>query len=92
VGSLASAFSNVVVDLIRIEEEYGLPGGMVLQAMTNKISTTHLYGSKEIYAWIKKHNYNAMAKISNKLKPKFTHNNIPTGERMPANNLSIKVF
>ncbi len=92
VGSLASAFSKVIVDLIRIEEESGLPGGMILQTMNNKISSTNLYGSKEIYSWLKKHNYKSMAKISKRMKTKYIHNNIPTREIIPDNILSINVF
>jgi len=92
VGSLASAFSKVIVDLIRIEEESGLPSGIVLQAMNNKSSSTSLYASKEIYNWIKKHNYNSMAKISKRIKTKYLHNNIPTTEIIPNNILSINVF
>ena len=92
VGSLASAFSKVIVDLIRIEEESGLPSGIILQAMNNKSSSTSLYASKEIYNWIKKHNYHSMAKISKRIKTKYLHNNIPTREIIPNNILSINVF
>jgi hypothetical protein len=92
VGSLASAFSNVIVDLIRIEEESGLPVGMILQEMNNKISSTNLYASKEIFSWIRKHNYNSMAKMGSRIKSKYTHNNIPTSEMIPGNSKEITVF
>jgi len=92
VGSLASAFAKVIVDLIKIEQESGLPSGTVLQEMNNKISSTNLYGSKEISSWMKRHNYKSMAKISKKVKAKYIHNNIPTTEVIPNNSLSMKVF
>ena len=92
VGSLASAFSKVIVDLIRIEEESGLPSGIILQAMNNKISSTNLYASKEIYSWIKKHNYKSMTNVSKRMKKNYLHNNIPTREIIPENTSSINVF
>jgi thioredoxin reductase len=92
VGSLASAFAKVIVDLIKIEEESGLPSGRILQEMNNKISSTSLYGSKEISSWMKRHNYRSMAKMAKKVKAKYIHNNIPTIETIPNNSLSMKVF
>ncbi|MEO8110501.1 MAG: hypothetical protein ABI594_10730, partial [Ginsengibacter sp.] len=86
IGSLAVAFSKVIVDLIRIEEESDLPSGMVLKLINNNnISTTHLHGSKEIYNWIKKHTYKSMVKIAKSLEKKYFHRNIPTTEFMPEN-------
>ena len=92
VGSLASAFAQVIVDLIKIEEESGLPSGRILQEMNNKISSTSLYGSKEISSWMKRHNYKSMSKMAKKVKSKFIHNNIPTTETIPNDSSSIKVF
>ena len=92
IGTLASAFSKVIVDLIRLEEESGLPSGMILGSVNNKISSTHLYGSKEIYHWINKHNYKSLVEVSKKLKKKHIHFNIPSGEFKPGNISSLKVF
>ncbi len=55
IGSLASAFSEVIADLIRVEEETGEPAGKYLMKSGNKIGTSHLYGSNEVFAWIKKY-------------------------------------
>ncbi|RYG73327.1 NAD(P)/FAD-dependent oxidoreductase, partial [bacterium] len=92
VGSLASAFSKVIVDLIIVEEKSGLPAGLVLQAMNNKISSTHLYGAKDIYSWIRKHNIKSISKISSKMQSKYVHNNLPTGEINPNSDFSMNVF
>ena len=80
IGILAAAFSKVIVDLIKLEEEFNLPSGMVLKSMKNEISATHLYGSKEIFQWIKKHNYTTIAKFAGKLKKENDHSNIPVGQ------------
>jgi hypothetical protein len=92
VGSLASAFSKVIVDLIKIEEGSGLPSGMVLQSMNNKFSATNLYSSNEIISWIRKHSYKSMVKVAKRLKKDLLHKNIPTRELIPDNILSMKVF
>ncbi|MEP6948353.1 MAG: NAD(P)-binding domain-containing protein [Ginsengibacter sp.] len=93
IGTLASAFSKVIIDLIRIEEESDLPSGMVLRSTNNNsVSTTHLYGSKEIYSWIKKHNYKSMVKVSKKLKKKHFHCNIPTSDFKPPLISSLKIL
>jgi hypothetical protein len=57
IGSLASAFSKAVVNLIRLEEEIDAPAGQVLAAMGNKACSTHLYAAKEIFTWIERHSY-----------------------------------
>lgn len=67
IGSLASAFSQVVTDLVSIEEEYDLPAGQVLEACGNKTSNTHLYGSKEVFDWIKQHPRKKLEKVAKKL-------------------------
>lgn len=92
VGALASAFSNAIVDLIKVEEESGLPSGMILQSINEKISSTHLYGSKEIFQWIKKNNYESLVKVSKKLGKKHLHKNIPSIEPIPDNMYSCKYF
>jgi len=77
IGSLTGAFSNVIVDMIRIEEEFELPAGQVLKGMGNRTSTSHLYGSREIFRWIRKHDYKAMSKKAARLKNGQAHENIP---------------
>jgi hypothetical protein len=92
VGSLASAFSKAIVDLISIEEESGLPSGLVLQEMKNTLSVTNLYSSKELYQWTKKHNYKTLSKVAKKLRNRYDHLNLPTPEKMPDSNLVMQVF
>lgn len=92
IGALASAFSKIIVDLIKIEEESGLPSGMIFKSINENISSTHLYGSKEIFQWIKKHNYKSLVKVSKKLKKKHFHSNIPTIEFIPSDISSLKYF
>ena len=77
IGSLASAFSKVIVDLIKLEESTSLPSGLILQSIGNKMSKTHLYGSKDIYRWASKHTYSRLIKKAKRNKGIF-HLNKPT--------------
>ena len=92
IGTLASAFSKLIVDLIQVEEESGLPAGMIFKSVNEPVSTTHLYGSKEILQWINMQNYESLLKTSIKLKKKHSHSNIPTTEIIPCNISSVKLF
>ncbi len=92
IGALASEFSKVIVDLIKVEEESGLPSGMIFKSINENISSTNLYGSKEIYSWIKRHNYKSLVRVSKKLKKICIHSNVPTIECIPDNISSTKYF
>lgn len=91
IGSLASAFSKVLVDLIKLEETTNQPSGEVLQCMGNRISKTHLYGSKDIYKWISKHNYSKLIKKAKNQKGSF-HINKQTCEFYPESAAGVKVL
>lgn len=91
IGSLASAFSKVVVDLIKIEEVTNRPAGELLQSLGNRISKTHLYGSKDIYTWISKHNYSKLIKKA-KRQNVLHHINKQTAEFYQENSAGMKVF
>ena len=78
VGALASAFSKVITDLIRLEEISGQPAGLILKAMGNQISTTHLYGARDVLKWIAKHPYSRLLKYAGKMKGAAPHQNKPT--------------
>ena len=67
IGSLASAFSNVLTDLIHIEDKFNLPAGKVLEAMGNKLSETNLYGSKEVFEWVAKHSYKKLEQTARRI-------------------------
>ena len=90
IGSLASAFSKVIVDLIKLEETTMRPSGEVLQLMNNPISTTHLYGSKDIFKWIEKHRYGRL--INKAGKKNKIHKNKPTQPINPINTTYSKMF
>jgi hypothetical protein len=66
VGSLASVFSNAIVNLIKVEETLGIPSGKILVSLGNKVSSTHLYGAMDIYKWVKKHPYKRLIKAGKK--------------------------
>jgi hypothetical protein len=80
IGDLASVFSNVIVDLIKLEEALNIPAGKVLLSMGDKLSTTHLYGSMDIYNWIKKYPFQKLLKHGRNIS-KQSHFNSVTGEK-----------
>ncbi len=67
IGSLASAFSKVIADLVCIEETHQVSAGSVFEACGNHESHTYLYGSKEILNWMKKHPYKKLARVARRL-------------------------
>ena len=79
IGDLASIFSNVIVDLIKLESTLNIPAGKVLFTMGNKESTTHLYGSMDIYKWVKKHPIKKLLRYGRKMSKKM-HLNVVTGD------------
>ncbi|MFI5131496.1 MAG: flavin-containing monooxygenase [Chitinophagales bacterium] len=91
IGSLASAFSKVIVDLIKLEESTSLPSGFILQSMGNKMSKTHLYGSKDIYNWISKHTYSRLIKKAKRNKG-VLHLNKPTPGPYVERAYEIRVY
>ena len=91
IGSLASAFSKVIVDLIKLEESTNLPSGAILQSMGNEVSKTHLYGSKDIYSWISKHTYSRLIKKA-KNKKGILHTNKPTPENHTESSQKMRVY
>ncbi len=76
IGSLASLFSNTLVDLIKLEEALNIPSGKVLVELGNKESTTHLYGSTDLYKWIKKHPYKRLIKAGKRISNQGHFNSI----------------
>lgn len=78
IGSLATLFSNALVDLIKVEEALNIPSGKVLMSLKNKESTTHLYGAIDIYQWVKKHPFKRLIKAGEKLSNKEHLNPITT--------------
>ena len=78
IGSLASAFSKVIIDLIKLEETINRPSGEVLESLGNTVSKTHLYGAKDIFNWISKHSYSKLIKRAEKQKTIDIHKNKPT--------------
>ncbi|MEI9912510.1 MAG: hypothetical protein WDO71_24365 [Bacteroidota bacterium] len=90
IGSLASAFSQVIIDLIKLEETTNRPSGEVLQLMGNTVSKTHLYGSKDIFSWIAKHPYARLIKKAKKEKGAL-HTNKPTCAFQPGSS-GIRMF
>ena len=78
IGSLASAFSRVIIDLIKLEETINRPSGEVLESLGNTVSKTHLYGAKDIFNWISKHSYSKLIKKAKKQKTIDIHKNKPT--------------
>ena len=92
IGSLASAFSKVIVDLIILEESTNLTSGEVLQSMGNPVSTTHLYGSKDVFNWIARHPYSKLIKRAKKLEKADSHKNKPTHSLNSVSLKNIKMF
>jgi hypothetical protein len=91
IGSLASAFSKAIVDLIKLEERINRPSGEILENLGNSISKTHLYGSDDILNWISKHPFSRLIKkAKNNGKP--LHFNNPTSEIPPHNKIPVRVF
>lgn len=83
IGSLASAFSQVVTDLVAIEEEFGVPAGQVLEACGNKACDTHLYGSKDVFEWIQKHPLHKLKKVARRMTSFQGHVNKSTASFEP---------
>lgn len=75
---LASVFSNVIVDLIKLEETCNIPAGMVLLSMGDKQSKTHLYGAMDIYKWVKKHPLKKLLKYGRKISKNVHLNSVST--------------
>lgn len=78
IGQLASAFSKVIADLIRVEEFSGQPAGLLLKMMGNKLSRTHLYGGREVLNWIGENSTNKLFRNAGRLKKEAPHENLPT--------------
>jgi hypothetical protein len=92
IGSLASAFSKVIIDLINLEETTNRPSGEVLESLGNKVSKTHLYGAKDIFNWISKHSYSRLIKRAEKSKKNEIHNNKPTRSLNGMHTSNLTVF
>lgn len=91
IGSLASAFSKAIVDLVKLEEATNLPAGNILESIGSKVSKSHLYGSKEVYSWISKHTYSRLIKKA-KRKKEFLHINKQTPEFCAESYPKMKVY
>lgn len=79
IGSLASVFSNMIVDLIKLEEALNIPSGKVLAALGNKKSITHLYGAMDLFKWVKKHPFKRLIKAGKKITGNVHLNPITKG-------------
>lgn len=91
IGSLASAFSKAITDLVKLEEITGQPSGKILQTMGNEASTTHLYGARDIHNWISRHTYSRLIKKA-KSGMGSLHINKPTCEVYIENTVKMMVF
>jgi cation diffusion facilitator CzcD-associated flavoprotein CzcO len=75
VGSLISAYAQVVANFIAIEERFAIPIGSVLKSMGEKLPQSHLMGAGEMFRWMQKMTANRLKKAAARLEREESHVN-----------------
>jgi len=78
IGQLSEMMAKALVALIKLEEESGLPSGMILKARGNELSKNNRPTGKEISRWVEKNSYNKLIRLAKKNLQNSVHKNLPT--------------
>ena len=54
VGSLIAPYADLIASLVKVQDKFSIPVGMVLKKMGEKLPDTHLFGGPELKKWISK--------------------------------------
>lgn len=68
VGSLSYLMAQMITDLIRLDQSTGVWAGQIFSRMGDPISTTNLYGNQAFLKFVKRHSYDRMKNIAERLR------------------------